>query len=167
MGGGGGSRSYPPEQVRMFEKVAKDVLKDAAGETKTNVFISFVSEDLDDVNLLRGQAKNENSEIEFNDWSLKVPFDSTKADYIRNGIRERIRQSSVTIAYLSEKTAQSRWVDWEIRESIKLGKGVVAMYKGDKPPKTLPAAITEFKIPVVSWNHKELTESIADAKRNR
>jgi len=25
-------------------------------------------------------------------------------------------------------------VDWEIRESIALGKGVIAMYKGDSPP---------------------------------
>ena len=76
------------------------------------------------VNLLRGQAKNENSNIEFNDYSLKAPFNSKDADYIKRGIREQIRQSSVTVVYLSDKTADSEWVDWEIQESIAMGKGV-------------------------------------------
>jgi len=44
--------------------------------TKRNVFISFVAEDLNEVNLLRGQARNENSDLEFSDWSLSEPFDS-------------------------------------------------------------------------------------------
>jgi len=41
------------------------------------------------VNLLRGQARNENSDLEFSDWSLSEPFDSKNAEYIKRGIRER------------------------------------------------------------------------------
>jgi len=166
-GGGGGSRGLTPSELRKLEQVAKESLKAGAGTGKCNVFISFASEDLNEVNLLRGQAKNENSDIEFNDWSLKKPFDSRDAEYIRRGIRERIRQCSVTIVYLSDNTANSKWVDWEIRESIALGKGVVAMYKGDKPPAHLPKAVTENNMPIVPWNQKELAKAVKKQSENR
>jgi len=125
-GGGGGGFGLTPDELENLEQRAKKSLKGGDGTNKCNVFISFSSENLDEVNLLRGQAKNENSDIEFNDWSLKEPFDSKKADYIKRGIRERIRQCSVTVVYVSDKTADSKWVNWEILESISMGKGVVA-----------------------------------------
>ena len=127
MGTKGKDSGLNNEQRSWFERRAKDTIEEADGGKIRNVFISFSSDDLDEVNLLRGQAKNENSNIEFNDWSLRAPFNSENADYIKRGIRERIRQSSVTVVYVSEKTANSKWVDWEIRESLEMGKGVLAM----------------------------------------
>ncbi len=166
-GGGGGGRGLTPNELNELEQKAKQSLK-ASGDTgKCNVFISFASDDLGDVNMLRAQAKNDSSDIEFNDWSLKEPFDSKKADYIKRGIRERIRQCSVTIVYVSDKTADSKWVDWEIRESIAMGKGVVAMHKGDSAPARLPKAVIEYKVPVVSWNQKELAKAIKKQSENR
>jgi hypothetical protein len=161
-GGGGGGRGLSPDELKDLEQRAKKSMKGSGGTGKCNVFISFVSEDINDVNMLRGQAKNENSDIEFNDWSLKEPFDSARAEYIKRGIRERIRQCSVTVVYVSDMTADSKWVDWEIRESIAMGKGVVAMHKGDRPPACLPKALTENNILVVPWNQKELAEAIKE-----
>ena len=166
-GGGGGGRGLTPDELRNLEQRAKKSMKAGDGAGKCNIFISFSSEDLDEVNLLRGQAKNENSDIEFNDRSLREPFDSKKADYIKRGIRERIRQCSVTVVYVSDKTANSKWVDWEIRESIAMGKGVVAMHKGDNPPSRLPKAVTDNKVPVVRWNQKELAKAIKKQSENR
>ena len=163
-GGGGGSRSLTPEETKKLSELVSRKISEAA-RPKGNVFISFAAESLDEVNLLRGQAKNENSDIEFNDWSLKAPYDSKNSDYIRNGIRDRIRQCSVTIVYLSPEAASSKWVDWEIRESLRLGKGVIAMYKGDKPPSQLPAAVSENNIKVVPWNHDQLATAIQGASK--
>lgn len=167
MGGGGGGRLSSPDELSKLEQVAKDTLKKSAEPAKRNVFLSFASEDLDEVNLLRGQAKNEKLELEFNDWSVKEPFDSKNAEYIKRGIRERIKQSSVTVVYVSDHTADSKWVDWEIRESIAQGKGVVAVHKGTTPPSSLPPAIGEHKIPVVHWNHQELSKAIEQEARKR
>lgn len=164
---GGGSRdNYSPRIINKLAKVAQDSFKDAQPE-KRNVFISFVSEDINDVNLLRGQAKNENSELEFNDYSLKEPFNSEKAEYIKNGIRERIRQSSVTIIYISDLTHKSEWVDWETRESIALGKGVICVHKGDTPPVILPKFVDEFRLKVIPWKHKLLLAEIEKAAQKR
>ena len=160
---GGSSGSGPKRSdLRKLEEVARKTIRDASESGRRNVFISFVREDLNEVNLLRGQARNENSNLEFNDWSLREPFDSDRADYIRQGIRERISQSSVTLVYLSRNTAKSKWVDWEIRESIRLGKGIVAVYKGDAPPKIFPRAIAENRkfVRLTSWGHDSISEAI-------
>jgi hypothetical protein len=150
MGGGGGS-SGSLGDMTWLEQKAKDILQDSQ-KTRKNVFISFAFEDLNEVNLLRGQAKNENSQIEFNDRSVHEPYDSDRAEYIRQRLRERINQSSTTIVYLSENTSASKWVDWEVRKSVELGKRVIAVHAGGIPPRNVPAAVTEHGIAVVSWS---------------
>ena len=162
MGGGGGGRrrGLAPEEFERLARVARDKLREATGPQRRNVFLSFASEDLTDVNLLRGQAKKENSEIDFNDWSLRKPFDSKDADYIRRGIRERIRQSSMMLVYVSEHTATSRWVDWEIREALEMGKQVVGVYKGENAPTALPEVIKEKHIRMIPWRMDELSRAL-------
>lgn len=148
MGGGGGGSLGSLGDIRDLEKKAKEELQ--KGERR-NTFLSFDSDDIDEVNLLRAHAKNEKSDIEFIDRSVREPFDSERAEYIKQKITERIRQSSQTIVYVSEKTYKSDWVDWEIKKSIELGKRVIAVYKGDKRPSKLPQTIIDNKIAVVSW----------------
>jgi hypothetical protein len=124
-----------------------------------NVFISFTNEDKPLVELLRGQAQNEDSTLTFNDWSLRAPFESKRAETIRQGIRERIRQSSVTLVYVSDHTAMSKWVNWEVEESVKLGKKVVGVYQGEHPPQ-LPPAIKKHGIRVIAWSHKGIAKAL-------
>jgi hypothetical protein len=161
VGGSGGGLSLPIGRLAELEEKAKAVLREG-DVVRRNLFISFAHEDMTDVNLLRGQAKNASSGLEFNDWSLKEPFDSDKAEYIKRGIRERIRQSSATLVYVSAATCQSKWVDWEIRESLSMGKRVIAMFKGDNPPAQPPSALTEHRIPLVPWNHEAIMAAIND-----
>lgn len=165
--GGRGGRDLEPHELEALERMGKETLKEGAQPQRRNVFISFAAEDLTLINFLRGQAKNENSNLEFIDRSLMKPFDSEDADYIKRGIRERIRQASVTICFVTENSINSKWVDWEIRESIKVGKGVVAMYQGEKPPKKLPPAIDELGIRLVPWKQSEITSAIDQAAQER
>ena len=165
MAGSGSGRGMTYDEIQKAKQLAKQSLKE--GEGKRNIYIAFDTDDLDEVNLVRAQAKNENSNLEFNDFSLKKPFDSKDAEYIKRGIRDRIRQCSVTVVYLTAKTASSKWVDWEIRESLSMGKGVVAMYKGNTPPNRIPKAISDNNIPVVPWNHTQLSKTIDQQAENR
>ncbi|HEY9006582.1 MAG TPA: TIR domain-containing protein [Ohtaekwangia sp.] len=165
MGGGGGD-NYNVRLIDRLQKAADEAFNEAKPE-KRNVFISFDHRDLSEVNLLRGQAKNENNDLEFSDYSLKEPYNSEKADYIKSGIRERIRQSSVTVVYLTENTHESEWVDWEVRESLRLGKGVICVHKGDSPPLQRPQFVNELKIRIVKWDHDAFPKAIENASKNR
>lgn len=166
MGGGSGG-GIPSDTFRKLEESAKQKLREASTDVSHHVFISFAAEDLEEVNLLRGQAKNDKSDLQFDDYSVKEAFDSTDADYIRRQIREKIDKASVTIVYLSDNSARSRWVNWEIEESLKRGKGVIGVYKGDAPPTSLPTTFTENGCKCVKWTHDGLMKAIDEATQKR
>jgi glycerophosphoryl diester phosphodiesterase len=151
--GGGGDESRGIGDIRsLIEKAKEELRKGNDAGKKKNVFISFDYSDIDEVNLLRGQAKSEKSPLEFNDWSVSEAFDSDRAAYIKQKISDRINQSSLTVVYLSDRTLQSQWVDWEIEESIRLGKTVIGVHKGKTRPAKLPKLIKKHKLKVVSWS---------------
>lgn len=159
-GGGGNSRSIG--NIQELVDRAKQELREGDQEGKRNVFISFAYEDHDKVNLLRAHAKNENSPIEFNDWSVSEPINSERALYIKQKIADRIAQSSVTVVFLSNATLKSPWVEWEIEESIRQGKNIIGIYPQDSKPKLFPDPIKNHKIKCVPW--PELAETIAKLK---
>lgn len=148
MGGSSGGGWSRLGNVRALEEKAKLALQ--AG--KRNVFISFCTEDMNEVNLLRAHARNENSDIEFNDHSVREPYDSERAEYIKRKIAERISRSSITVVYLSEHTVQSHWVAWEVEKSLELGKKVVAVHAGATYNGPKPDWIVTNGIEVVPWS---------------
>jgi hypothetical protein len=166
MGGSSGGGLYSSD-IKSLEERAKQKLADAKNDASRHVFISFNHEDLNEVNLLRGQAKNDKVDLQFDDHSVKEPFDSANADYIKRQIREKIDRCSVTVVYLSDKTASSKWVNWEIEESIKRGKGVIGVYKGNKVPANVPSTFKQNGCKAVKWEHTALMKAIEDASTKR
>jgi len=166
MGGGGGG-GFSPTDIKKLEEAAKKKLTDAAASTSRHIFISFAVEDENEVNLLRGQAKDERTDLQFDDFSLKEAINSKDDDYIKLKIREQIDRTSVTAVYLTDNSVNSKWVNWEIEESIKRGKGVIGVYKGDTPPKELPSAFKKNKCKAVKWSHEELSKAIEEASIKR
>ncbi len=168
-GGGGGGWTTTYGRVTDIDKlqdIARKELEKLAPEPRKRVFLSFRGEDKTLVDLFRGQAKNENTDLDFIDFSLRVPLGSENAEYIKAGIRERIRQSSVTIVLITESTHTSSWVDWEIRESVRMGKGVIGVRLKDDSSIKIPDAIKEHGFEVVGWNHKEIRQAINEAAKN-
>lgn len=166
MGGGSGGGLLGSDIKNLEDKV-RQRLAEAKANASRHVFISFDHEDMDEVNLLRGQAKNNKVDLQFDDHSVKEPYDSTNADYIKRQIREKIDRCSVTMVYLTDKSASSKWVNWEIEESIKRGKGVIGVYKGDAPPAKLPSAFQKNGCKTVKWEHAGLMTAIEDASTKR
>lgn len=166
MGGGGGG-GIPSSDLKRLEERAKQSLKAATADTSRHVFISFAFEDEDEVNLLRGQAANDKTELQFDDFSLKEAIKSKSEDYIKQKIRERIDRVSVTAVYLTKDSVKSEWVEWEIAESLKRGKGVIGVYKSESPPAHLPSAFKEYGLTTVKWAHQDLMQAIEVASRKR
>ena len=171
-GGGGffGRGSYGGDSdLSKLEDVARKELSKTSPPERRKVFISFRFEDKTLVEYLRGQAKNTNSELDFIDMSLQVPFNSKDADYIRQGIRARIEQCSVTVVMATDDTHKSEWVNWEISESLKLGKGVVVIDKRSNPNSKLPDVISKNKknVKIVPWKHEEIMNAVSNVAKNR
>jgi hypothetical protein len=72
-----------------------------------NVFLSFGMEDKPLVELFRAQAKTPASRVEFQDYSVKEPFERAW----KSNVEELIRQCSMTICLIGKKTYKSETVD--------------------------------------------------------
>jgi hypothetical protein len=125
-----------------------------------HVFLSFVEEDLELVHLFRGQAKNKNSSLSFDDYSVKVPYNSVNATYIRSKIAEKIRAASVTICLIGSATSTSRWVDWEIEKSDDLGNKVFGVRLNSRVNHSVPASLRAMGAKVLPWNIDQIVREI-------
>lgn len=126
-----------------------------------HVFLSFVVEDLNLVTLFRGQAKNRKSDLDFSDYSVRSPYNSTDADYIKSRIRERIQACSATICLIGTTTARSPWVDWEIQKSADLGKKLLGVRLHSSPTKDpTPKALIDKSAKILNWDIDGLVKEL-------
>jgi MTH538 TIR-like domain (DUF1863) len=124
-------------------------------------FLSFVQEDLNLVNLFRGQEKNQNNDLDFADYSIKEPFNSVNADYIGRGILAQIKLSTLTICLYGPTTYQSEWVTWELSKTLELGKPImgVSLYS-DGRTRYHPAALDKW--PRLGWDLPRIAATMRD-----
>ncbi|HAZ10786.1 MAG TPA: hypothetical protein DCY56_06755 [Candidatus Omnitrophica bacterium] len=124
-------------------------------------FLSFVEEDLNLVNLFRGQAKNEDLDLEFDDYSIKEPFDSNNSDYIARGITNQIKYSSLVICLYGPATSKSKWVEWELNKALELGKPIMGVnLYSDGRTKYYPAPLDGH--PRLTWNISAIVKKMEE-----
>jgi len=128
-----------------------------------NVFLSFVEEDLELVNLFRGQAKNQNSNLEFSDFSVKESYDSTNADYIKQQIRKKLDDVSVLVCLIGKTTHSSKWVNWEISASNVKDKGLVGVRLHSNSLDIIPNSLKSYGGIIVNWNIQDILNAIEKA----
>lgn len=166
LGGGGGTYRVTPIEADKLEDIARiEIKRKKPPQLRRRVFLSFRGTDKDLADEFRSRAKDKESDLDFIDFSLVVPIRSDNAEYIKRGIRDRIRASSVTVVLIGETTHKSEWVDWEIRESIKLGKGVVAVRLKDDPSLKTPKALEENGIKPLPLAEGKVSQAIQEAAK--
>jgi len=124
-------------------------------------FLSFVEEDLNLVNLFRGQAKSDRNILEFADYSIKEPFDSRNTEYIARGISNQIKYSSLTVCLYGPTTYKSKWVIWELNKTLEMGKPIMGVnLYSDGRTKYYPSPLKGY--PRVNWNIQKIVETMEE-----
>jgi hypothetical protein len=148
-----GSPSHDDNEAEKLFDSAFDRAKKARVK---NVFISFHVEDEPMVNLLREQAKNENYDLEFRDYSVKEPFD----EKWKTQCKERIAQTSVLVCMIGKETSNREAVNWEINEAYRQGKKVIGVRIHSDRKDAVPEPLKEHHAPIVNWKLKEIQNEI-------
>jgi MTH538 TIR-like domain (DUF1863) len=118
-----------------------------------HVFLSFVAEDLDLVTLFRGQAKNRSSSLTFDDYSVRSPYNSINASYIKSRIRVRIQSASILTCLIGTQTYKSPCVGWGIQYAADQAKRLLgARLHGGSKNESTPSALTRNRAKVVNWD---------------
>jgi hypothetical protein len=94
------------------------------GEVSKRVFVSFAMEDENARNMLRGQALNTVSPIEYTDYSVKEPWSNAW----KSQCRERIRSCEGLIALLSRNSLTADGQRWEIKCAADEGVPILGVY---------------------------------------
>lgn len=164
MGGGGriggtGAGRSAAELSAEFERRSSAARKkiDERDAGQRNVFISFdVDEDKAQVRLMASQARDDRFPFRFRDYSVKEPFE----EKWKQGVREKLAQTSAVIVAIGEKTHESEAVDWEIREAHRQGKKVIGVRLYKDKNHRVPKAMKEHGDDVVIWNAKRIAQEL-------
>lgn len=118
------------------------------------VFLSFLHEDIWEVNQFRAVIGNEYVGAVAYDESLKDPVKSLSVSYIKSKLTEMINRASMAILLVSNSSWKDPdgWLEWEMTTAWDLDKEVAAMKFKNAPYAQNPAFLSKFKISAAQWN---------------
>lgn len=129
--------------------------------SQRNVFISHVHEDDDGLDKLKRLLASKGMNIRDSSIHTGKFNEATDPDYIKTQIlAPAINWAGVFICYVSSKTKDSDWVNWEIEYAAKQGKRIVGVWAHGENECDLPTALTEYADAVVGWNGDAIIDAI-------
>lgn len=127
-----------------------------------NIFISHVHEDdalLPDLKKLIAHAG-----MEVRDGSINSdkPNDAENEAYIKREIlAPRIEWASTLVVLITHDTAQSWWVNWEIKHAVQLGKRVVGVFARGATDADIPEELGKCgDAAIVGWQGDRVVDAI-------
>jgi hypothetical protein len=96
------------------------------------IFVSYYyDKDRDLKRLLQAWSKNDKFDIEFEDMSADVSLGTKTDEELERELTIRIKRSDVVLVLIGSSTHSRKWVNYEIKEAVRLSKPIVAV-KQDK-----------------------------------
>ena len=122
------------------------------GDTK-NVFIAHVHEDDDLLPKLKELITKAGMEVRDGSINSDKPNEAESREYIKSGIlAPRIQWASTLLVLITQDTADSWWVNWEIDYAVKQGKNVVGVFAAGATDADIPEALKCFSNrPCTPW----------------
>jgi len=127
------------------------------------IFISFQHDDLQQVRGFILLKWNKYVEFDFVGRYLIRRIDSRDQAYISRKIMEQLDGTSTTVVLIGKKTAESEWVNYEIRKSLERGNGVLGIRLKDVGDVDIPPALAEEGCKVIDWNPDVFEDEIEKA----
>lgn len=125
-----------------------------------NVFVSHYHEDEQHVKNLKALMGDK---YEFRNSSVTSDkFNrANNPDYIKNLLRPLIKWAGTFFCLIGEKTHDSEWVDWEIRQAAKEGKQIIGVYCLGATDADVPEALNEFADSIVGWKKNSIESAMS------
>jgi hypothetical protein len=131
-----------------------------AEDTK-NVFISHVHEDDAGLSKLKDLLASKGMAIRDASIHKGKENEATSPEYIKSNIlAPQINWAGTFIVYVTPKTKDSKWVNWEIEYAAKQGKRIVGVWGHGDNNCELPDALKEYGDAVVGWNGEKIVDAI-------
>ena len=131
-----------------------------ANQTK-NVFISHVHEDDAGLDKIKDLLSKNGMTIRDSSINSSNPNNAKSPDYIKSSIlAPQIKWAGTLLVYVSPKTKNSEWVNWEIEHAHKEGKRIVGVWEHGAKDCDLPEALNDYADAVVGWHGNSIIDAI-------
>ncbi|PKO84148.1 MAG: hypothetical protein CVU17_04975 [Betaproteobacteria bacterium HGW-Betaproteobacteria-11] len=128
---------------------------------KKNIFISHVHEDDDLLPKLKDLISKAGMEVGDGSINSGKPNAAQNEDYImREIIAPRIQWASTLVVLITHDTAQSIWVNREIKYAIEQGKNVVGVYAQGATDADIPEELGKHAAAIVGWQGDRVVDAI-------
>lgn len=125
-----------------------------------NIFISHIHEDDSMVSDLIELMKKSGLEARNASITSDKPNNAQSENYIKQKLSTRIKWASTVITLISDGTADSEWVNWEIEYAIKKGKCVIGVYAPGATDADIPDALNKYGYAAIVGWRKDLLVSM-------
>lgn len=115
-------------------------------------FISFEMEDEWARDFLAEHAMDKANEIQFVDYSVQDPWDSSWKTHCK----ERIAQTRGTIVLIGPTTHKSEAVVWEIQETLRQGHAIFGVQTKNGQTYSVPVGLPASN--VIRWNFDQIVK---------
>jgi hypothetical protein len=137
---------------------------DGGGEMvdKKNVFISHVHEDDAMLPDLKNLIARAGTEVRDGSISSDKPNDAENQEYIKREIlKPRIDWASTLIVLITHDTADSWWVNWEIKYAVQHGKRVIGVFAQGATDADIPDELGKCgDAAIVGWQGERVADAI-------
>lgn len=129
---------------------------------KKNIFISHVHEDDDLLPQLKDLIARAGMEVRDGSISSDKPNDAQNREYIKREILSpRIQWASTLVVLITHDTAQSWWVNWEIKNAVEQGKNVVGVFAQGATDADIPEELRQCgDAAIVGWQGERVVKAI-------
>lgn len=129
---------------------------------KKNIFISHVHEDDALLPKLKDLISKAGMEVRDGSINSDKPNNANSPDYIKEAyLKPHIDWASTLVVLITHDTAQSDWVNWEIKYAIEQGKNVVGVFAQGATDADIPEALrTHGDAAVVGWQSERVVDAI-------
>lgn len=129
---------------------------------KKNIFISHVHENDDLLPKLKELVSRAGMEARDGSINSDKPNNARSEEYIKREIlAPRIQWASTLVVLITHDTAQSWWVNWEIRYAVEQGKNVVGVFAQGATDADVPEALQKCgDAAIVGWQGDRVVDAI-------
>lgn len=126
-----------------------------------NVFISHLHEDDAGLSALKDLVAKGGLTVRDASINSSNPNNAKDPDYIKSQIlAPQIQWASTLVVYISPKTKDSEWVNWEIEYAKKLGKRIVGVYAHGANECDVPEALEKYADDIRGWQAEGIVDAI-------
>ncbi|MBS1911578.1 MAG: TIR domain-containing protein [Bacteroidetes bacterium] len=127
-----------------------------------NIFISHVHENDDLLPKLKDLMSRSGMNVRDSSINSTKPNAAQNEDYIKREIlAPQIRWASTLVVLISHDTAQSKWVNWEIKYAVEQGKNIVGVFAQGATDADIPDELRKYgDAVVVGWHGKRVVDAI-------